>query len=715
MSEHYTHPSAADPGPRVENVASDHARVEQQIGAIHGDPVFRNESTYNINTDDPPERKEEVALNFLRGGIPRQAEQVLHGLIYSGQATTKRLYHYVLAVLSERSLAEIDERVFTNLRDAFRISADFPPDTWRTALDVVDKLVIAAQKQEDDVFDVTEPEAVRRFDDLPAARRAEINRHLGLILTGVRDERLRSATIQRISAERLGAGRIERAWKFFQADPAPPRPATAGRVPLAEDNRQRLLIGGGAVVVGVAAGLAALGTGNIALVVLGLFLALSGGYAAVRFGGEREAERLRIRQLRARHAHPTVPKRPVSPGHWVSTAFVQEVHSRVEARFQHERPHEPGDWRGDTQGYRDHLKDRLVWLYGNAQVKPAEIDWLMRWHAKRVRDEWRSGALAAKRHGQESAVASPPALAAGIAAAVVGVALLVAGGGAVAAVLLAGGAFYAGRAAWESVGARLRQRTEQVEEDTLFRAEQRGHQEWIELMADRPTDDEMGRWLELDRMFLWMWVVEMYRLSPHDVIANVILTEGAPKAARARVSGGPPRFSRYQVTIFLLTGNGVRQVSVDLDFLQGGYGNERRRAYRYDVLGSAAIVEAGPRSKTDQKGASVMGGRKFTLSLLDQNSVEVVVRDFDDIIDFEREDGDRLMRMALETSGIAHALHVLEAVTAEGSTWLTRERERTRRRSRDWFGDDGAAAPDITHLFSENRAVEARPARPQFD
>ena len=64
--------------------------------------------------------------------------------------------------------------------------------------------------------------------------------------------------------------------------------------------------------------------------------------------------------------------------------------------------------------------------------------------------------------------------------------------------------------------------------------------------------------------------------------------------------------------------------------------------------------------------------------------ISVVAEGFEGLTDESVENEAMLQRLALESSGIAGALHVLEAVSAEGRDWIVREQERRRRRSEDW-------------------------------
>jgi hypothetical protein len=76
--------------------------------------------------------------------------------------------------------------------------------------------------------------------------------------------------------------------------------------------------------------------------------------------------------------------------------------------------------------------------------------------------------------------------------------------------------------------------------------------------------------------------------------------------------------------------------------------------------------------------------RTFLLSLVNEQTIEVVVDNYDGLIDEAIEDKSQLDNVALDSSGVAVALQILEAVAAEGREWIARERDRRNRRWHEW-------------------------------
>lgn len=682
-----------------QNVASDNSHVGQQIGAIYGETAFhRQEFVYNISQGDPPDRKHEVALNNLEGGNSRFAEEVFVNLLHECHVTSERVYYYVLAALSDRSLNEIHGDVSDNIAVAYKSCQNLVLDPWRGALEVVWQLLGCMRHEVDGRLDADRLQStLDRFAALPSPRQSEITRHLDMILSGVIQNRLDAADAKRVVKERMEPDRVHRAWKFFQAKPAPPRKA-AVQPSKAETVQWRRVWGGVlALVLGVLTLLPILGRIGA---VLGVLLLGVGGYLVLRHGVEREVLGIRLRSKELEHQPPIQLRAPASPGHWVSGKFVEEIHVIVDKRFREVHPHVSGDWSGDTAGIRANLKTRFVDLYGNAQVTPQSVSWLIKWHADQVAAKWRSGFL----FDYRATLAVPQRLTMlfflGVAVAAVGLVVMLSAGAVGAALLLGAGGFFFGKGAISVLALHQATSLACVEADRLYEDETRAYHDWVARLADRPTDAEMARWLAMDKAYLKLAVLKRLQLADHDLVTHIVMTEGAPGAMRARVLHGPPRYSIYVVRIFLLTKSGVRQTKVDLDFLQGKVNNESRSAFRYESLASVSVREKGVRVANNHWGVphtadegmpleiENLRSRSFRLTLVSGENISVVMENFRNLIDTALENESELLKIALQTSGVAGALHVLEAVAAEGPDWITREQERRKRWSKDW--DDGA-------------------------
>ncbi|SDP40025.1 hypothetical protein [Lentzea jiangxiensis] len=680
-----SYPDGTWPPMDNQNIAASGAAVGQQNAVNYGDTAFHVEAIYHVNQGDPPERRNDVARNFLAAGVPREAERLFGDLLREGHVTSERAYYYALSVVSGRSCGEVGGELFKNVRDARKIAQSLPDDPWQEAFTVVWRLLhlvrdeAGAHRPRENLDQVLDA-----FGSLPPDRQDEITQHLATIQDGVTQAALEGVYAHRVVAQRMSNGRVQRAWKFFEPEPAPPRPFIAAETKPEQKDWLPVFLGGAATLIGLLNSFAAT---SLPGVLLALPMIIGGAVLMIHHGAWRAGAtmwgQIRLSQV----APPPQQPEPRSPGHWVSTAFVREVHRIVDSRFTEARPHVAGDWPTYTAGIRAHLKRRFVDLYGNAQVPAGAVSWLARWHARKVAEGWDSNALF------HTAVRSPERDTAlhrvGIGATVAGMVVLVAAGGMGAVLFLAPGCYFAVKAVTRIRGLSRMSALARAHDEQIFAAEQQGYEEWVRVLADRPSDSEMARWLSLDKVCLKNDLVRRNNLTTHDLVTHVVMTEGANGAKRARVLHGPPRYSHYEVQIFLLTRSGVRETRVELNFLTGEARNERRNLFRYDALASASVTEVGLRATHGEgdgaREVERLRSRRFCLTLVNGRDITVVAENFRNSNDSLLEDESELFLVALQTSGIDAALPILEAVAAEGSDWIDREQERRERWSRDWY------------------------------
>ncbi|ANZ34794.1 hypothetical protein BBK82_00590 [Lentzea guizhouensis] len=295
---------------------------------------------------------------------------------------------------------------------------------------------------------------------------------------------------------------------------------------------------------------------------------------------------------------------------------IEEISCRVHAAFNAERPPrrtvrhhvnpknpEPRqDWDADTAGLRMSTVDWLVRICGASRTEPSGLMWLVRWYAK----------------------VSPVV---GIVAVVFfGLALIgmQPGPGALFAIGLGVGAFGTSEVpATFRVRAALRADcSEQLrEEDEAYRG-------WLELLRDRPSDDEIAYWPRFDVLHL------KYR------------------AMRAGDWMAPVRCPEYAVKVFLLPTGGVHETEYVLDFFNGNVHDPHDMSFRYDAPASARLIEAGVRFSGKHRHIVRLGGDgrvgdQFTfrqamhLSLVHSEEIYVLVDDFRGMTD-ESEDQAKL-------------------------------------------------------------------------
>jgi hypothetical protein len=723
--------SPRQPSSSVTNTARDSAHVDMQIGVVNGSIDY-----YNVSRDDPPEKKYEIGLRYLNGNMPRKAEELFQDAFGQGYQSTGVAYYWALAVFSGRAYHQLSPNDFDSLQSALRVAETQAADECADAFNVVRRLFNCLTRQEEsgdpdpEEFD----DVLRSYAKLQEARRDEIRRHLDMILTGWIQDQLDARFADEVGRQRLSGSREKRVWKFFEPVPEPPRPMVPEAPVIGAGQRAAGL--GGAVVLAfgllLLLGLAA-GSSGVALA-SAIVLIVAGGYLAGRCGIAWFAarERLTDREREYGHNRPLTRYSAVRPSVVLptqtqdeddddeneeakearrrQTAFLQRVPAYVRIRFAGQAPAKAKDrrgWEADTARLRDALTDRMIELYLEPETEAGGIDWLIRWYAREAARKWQAGELEDYRTQLRLPYGAKLGLAAGVTGLGLGTAIaLFAGltaqpGGAILAAALA--AF----GCWVIVKSRVdvylvkRHRLPLDRADAAARlmAEEAEFGSWCEVLADRPTDEEMARWLDYDKMYLKTMVMNQFGLTNRDVLAHAALTQQAHGAGRARVLYGPPRYTGYIVMLFLLTGEGVRQVSVDLDFPTGGMTNQKRNNFRYDAIASVRVTEVGERTAggrrqvipldesnrlSDREMDSLILRQAFCLSLVSGNAISVIIDNFDsEFLDRLREDPSVLLELALDTSGVNAALRIMETAAAEGKQWLAQERDRRMRRVMD--------------------------------
>ncbi len=178
---------------------------------------------------------------------------------------------------------------------------------------------------------------------------------------------------------------------------------------------------------------------------------------------------------------------------------------------------------------------------------------------------------------------------------------------------------------------------------------------------------------------------------------------------------GPPRYSAYKVTIFLLTPAGIRLAAMTLNFLTGEASDQVRRAFRYNAMVSARVQESGIRYDSASRRAmpepaypwangqngssgsqdavrrnvdgSVILRRELRLSIGDGEGLRFLVENFESIDPEYSEDQIDLLDLSLEVAGVAAALELLEAACGRGDPWVQGQIQRLARPPADELAD----------------------------
>lgn len=678
-----------------------------QIGVNHG---VIHTSIYHYSVGDPPERKFEVALTYLRGGQPREAEKILEELRHQPDLTTRYHYHYVLSILSERTLNELPPREFNRIFTSLRSAAALPQDVgaYKNALKVIELLLSYIERQDrqstpsaDELAD-----AFHEFSALPQDRQDEIARHMDMILDGAIQDVLDDSVASIAASRRMDNRRAQRAWLFFQPHPAAPQLAALEKMPFDFPKWAMLVIGGLAALLGL---LAVLGDVTGALNApagarwFSLLLVVGGGFLLIWFRLRAKLMDL-LREVKEAEYSALHRTAPANVPQWK----IDDIRSFVEATFAKERPprrdnryehngqqQNEKDWDRDTAGLLLTKIDWFVRVYGGIkEIRPPALIWLIGWHTSKIKERWEAGTLTDFRSELKTPWYAKVLAPIGAIAAVLGTLALV-GMGATSSALTLGIGIGLSAAGIEIVSrllARARWRAEFAE---LLREEEKAYQGWLDMLRDRPSDDEMAYWLDFDLMHLKSRAMRSAQLSSKDMICHVELTEGTAYALRARDQRAPVRYSDYYVKIFLLTDGGVHETEYELDFKTGTVRDPHHMSFRYDALASARLAEvsvqwAGNRrirklaDGTHQVGDQMIFQQALWLSLVNAEEISVLIDDFRGLTD-SGDDQSKLREMALQSSGVQSALHILQAVAREGREWIARQRARRKRWWEDYY------------------------------
>ncbi|TLW91132.1 hypothetical protein FFT09_17845 [Saccharomonospora piscinae] len=646
MSEHPTFTT---------NTAEHGAMVGIQANEVHDSNVYITSPTA------PPSEKYAVGVQSLADGIPLKARELIGDALAHGHDNNEVRFHWTLAMLSKRTARDLTHQERDQLeqtRTTLRYGST--DDWWRAAQVVFDLLDLHTGAREDHAV------VLEALTALPQQHRTVIVRHLDLILTGNNKDKIWADLRHEASRKRTSNDRSGRAWVYFHPKPTPPRaPNTRVGGTLPGDRLPAVLWSGIAVA---AAGYFAWLVVNHAgpMPVVSYAVAFVAGFFGLRNGFEWYYHTLRRRAKdRLYEWRPGVGRASEGGGFasQVSHAFEYYAHKYAPSGVQRE------EWLVSTAGFRRALRDELVETYREQRTGVAGLRWLIRHLVRDVRRWWCEGTLWDYRARYDVGRSTKwwcvlclgiLALSAGYVvvatAAVTPVSATVATLALVVSVLCA-------TTRWVRIVAeRRRTNDEGKEQEEALEERSRAYRRWKNrLDRARPTETEMETWLDCDKTALLDDALRHYRLAWRDVIAHAFLLTPAKNAKRARVTHGPWRYSRYAVRLFLITRDGVREISAELDFGQATTTIHERNNFRFDAVSSVLVATDG------------RFGNHLTMTLLNGEPRDIQVTDPEMGYLDARESPQHLSAINLDAAGFAHTLHILEGIAAEGKHWIDRD------------------------------------------
>ncbi|WP_169946298.1 hypothetical protein [Microbispora sp. H11081] len=639
------------------NVASDDAQVGVQ-GIVHGDVYY-----YAVDPDSPPEKKFEIGVRFLEGGAAGRALRLIDEALASDYITNRVCFYWPLAMVSGRTRRELSAQEAARLRDSDRFLPLTGDDSWADGVRTIRRLLDAAEKPDADVRHL-----IAELDDLRPAERIMILRHMELFLDGSIKDQMWHLTLRDACARQKTGSREDRVWKFFEPEPAAPE-VRRPELPTVPGPTWLKAVAGTLVSVPATAHIGLLLVqGGRASALLAYLLSIVGGCFAARAGLEWRFRSGRRHALDEAYALTPRLRTDTPPDRYAR---------RIEHRFAYYlAKYGPTGmdrevWLMWTAGVRRRMRDQVADAYRDRGTKVEAINWLIRHRACDVAHRWADGTLWSYRQELATpsrtivtAVFGTMAFSAGGAWAI-GSAVQVSGPTGITLVVLAIAAGWMAGRAWLRIAFERRRYAADWSDYEKLSAEcAAAYARWRRRLANKPDDGEMAAWLDCDRKVLLNEALRHYRLKMSDVVAYAFIEARSGSATRARIQGGPWRYRKYDMKIFVITADGVRQYNARLHFPDGTFHDRNRLNYRFEAVTAVHVRQSDDNSHTFE--LSLMDGQKITAQMIGPELAEHQ----------QSEDLEDVSEVSLDAAGLRHTLHVLEGVAAEGKAWMTPDRRR---------------------------------------
>ncbi|MET9861900.1 hypothetical protein ABZY93_21755 [Streptomyces smyrnaeus] len=636
-----------------------HSAAYDSTVGIQAETVH-NSNVYIVHPEASPHDKYNVGLRFLKNGVPSRARELITEAIANGHDNAEVRFHWVLAMLSKRSYHDLSAEERQQLHQ-FAGSVDASADgEWETALHVVlDLLELLGDADGETGF------KLKRLRDLSPPQRDLIVHHLDLVLTGGMKDSLWAETRELAETDRCSNDRHQRVWAYFEPVPIGPR-AQLPQANSAHDARKR--IGAWAALFGVTTGFLWVSAviAHPVAAVIELLVALGAVFSAAHFGLQWWYQEHRLKAKNEYFSWYANNAPPAGDG------FTRRVHHSFNHYFSVRVPvgFDPEQWLTYTRGVRNSLVAEIAFLYRESRISVERVNWLIRYLAQDVRARHDNGTLFAYRQQYQTSVKTKAIcvmslVVMGITAIDVTMTAIGSSPNILLSFLAIVGAVWGGRKAvflWLHMRSEERRFAEETKEhNERLSARQAEHQRWKTFVDEtRPSELQMETWLTCDKTLFVDEVLRHYQLAWRDIITHTILITPVRPYKRGREKGGPWRYSRYSLRLFLVTRDGVREVSTECDFSDSTRTNEQRSNYRFDALSSVQVTE---RDNI---------GYDLELVLSNGPARKIRVKDADMHQLAPDENAQELSNINLDAAGFAHAFRLLEGIAADGKGWIER-------------------------------------------
>ncbi|MDA2806864.1 hypothetical protein [Nocardiopsis suaedae] len=637
------------------NDAGPGATIGIQAASVHGSNV------YQVFNESSPAEKYRVGVRFLENGAPNKAHKLIDEAIACGHDTAEAHFHRALSLLSKRPYRDLTSSERDRLLRLPKDLTTHPDDDWKRASDVVCELLACMEDPDSD-----HTLALQDLDALPRLQHDRILRHLDQILTGHLKDSVWSETLATAMAARADNGRTDRVWAYFHPDPAKPRRLKGPAAVLPHGAWPRAVAWSAPFVFALGHLIWSALINAEPLPILSLLLLAAAGYVALHQGREWHFRAGRLKEKEHEHAGRFRRERLPEEG------FTDRVDDAFSYYFGKYRPKDAKrkDWLTDSVGIRTTLRDEVVELYRESRTPAEKIHWLIRFMARDVRDRWESDTLFDFR--DRYAVAGATKLWCWIscltlAPASAGVLFGALQANPLTAALAAVASVVTGRFAvpwWLYISSEYRRAADTEQERAGALAERRReYDRWkSKLDSTRPSEEEMEEWLNCDKTVILNDALKQHSLAWHDILGHAFLQAPHRPCKRARVTDGPWRYSKYNMVVFLLTEDGVREVGAKLDFERAQTDGQQRDNFRFESISSVHV---------DQTAGS---GYTLSLTLMNGEPKRVLVNEPESDPSEPDEDPEEITEISLDAAGFSSTLRILEGIAAEGKNWLDRDR-----------------------------------------